>query len=337
MENISSKNGRSKGKVVVLMDNENRNSRFLEDLGKSDSYLTWGRYLCRSPTQAEIDSYVVFNFETFGLLTLDHKLDDYIKSMDGIIILIDYLSFGNNMFQRIKEILQQCPDLPVLIVMEKYVPYKINGDPLQYFKEMTSSAHRKSCFIDFSDMQSSVITDIKKHEADNAQINSYKKWFSELVKNRTGDVINSVANKELTSVNISTNDLVNKFQNLTLSMNLWDHYGRLRIVYYSIMTYGLEGSIDPSGWLCTNWKRYKTSIGHGNLWHYTLTRFWINILYGLQMKNKYKNFKELYDNNPQIHNGKFVKNYYSDDVLFSDRARNVWVPPNLVQVNVVNV
>lgn len=109
-----------------------------------------------------------------------------------------------------------------------------------------------------------------------------------------------------------------------------DHYGRLKIVDYAIMTYGYKGAIDSNGWLCTNWKKYKKSIGHGNLWNYSLTRFWINILYNLQVKNNYKSFDELYTNNSIIHNGKLFQQYYSNDVLFSDNAKNNWVPPNLI-------
>ncbi len=81
--------------------------------------------------------------------------------------------------------------------------------------------------------------------------------------------------------------------------------------------------------LCTNWKKYKTSIGHGNLWHYTLTRFWANVLYNLQKNYHYKTFKELYDSHPNIQIGSMFNEYYSEDVLFTDYARHNWVSPNL--------
>src|SRR5438046_9672841 len=99
--------------------------------------------------------------------------------------------------------------------------------------------------------------------------------------------------KKATSTNIPIQLLAKEFQDCTLKLDLWNHYGRLRIVYYSLINYGFKNSIDQNGWLCKNWIKYKTSIGHGNLWHYTLTRFWINILYNLLVKNKYKNFNEL--------------------------------------------
>ena len=124
--------------------------------------------------------------------------------------------------------------------------------------------------------------------------------------------------------------MAQQFQSGTMPLHIWDHYGRLRIVDYSLMKYGYANTIDPNGWLCKHWKSYKTTIGHGDLWHYSLTRFWINIIYNLQTKNKYKTFDELYKNNPNIHTGSLFKKYYSDDVIFTPKARNEWVQPNLV-------
>ena len=119
-----------------------------------------------------------------------------------------------------------------------------------------------------------------------------------------------------------------QFERCKMNLNLWDHYGRLRIVHYSLMKYGFANTIDPNGWLCKNWKKYKTSIGHGNLWHYTLTRFWATILYCLQSKNKYSTFSELYEKNPEVQNGSLFKEYYLDDIVFTTNARNNWVSPN---------
>ena len=132
-----------------------------------------------------------------------------------------------------------------------------------------------------------------------------------------------------TSRTIDINEMAKQFQDGTLPMAMWDHYGRLRIVHYALMRFGYKAASDPDGWLCSSWRAYKTSINHGHLWHYTLTRFWMTILYDLQNKYKYQSFMELYDANPQIHNGGFFKFYYTDDVLFTPYARFNWVYPNL--------
>ena len=124
-----------------------------------------------------------------------------------------------------------------------------------------------------------------------------------------------------------------QFEDNTLPITFWDHYGRLRIVFFSILHYGYKNTIDQNGWLCTNWKKYKHSIGHGNLWNYTLTRFWTNILYCIQRRHKFKTFKELYDRFPKIHYGSLFKDFYSNDIIFSDRARKTWIPPNLPPKN----
>lgn len=45
-------------------------------------------------------------------------------------------------------------------------------------------------------------------------------------------------------------------------------------------------------------------------------------------ENDYKNFNELYTKNEFIHKGKLFQKYYTNEVLFSDKARNSWVSPN---------
>ncbi len=134
---------------------------------------------------------------------------------------------------------------------------------------------------------------------------------------------------KLSSRSISTKELVILFEKCKLPLELWDHYGRLRIVSYAITKYGFQKAFEQDSWLCMVWKKYKTSIGHGHLWHYTLTRFWGNIIYNLHKKGIYSSFDELYDKNPEIHFGKLFQKYYTNDVLFSKDARNHWVPPNL--------
>lgn len=284
-------------KVAVLLDRENRNSSYLHNL----AYGVKNPLLClqQTPTQH-------FIYQTFGLLINDKKLDDFIISRDGIMILIDLSSLLNNLFdniiKRIQTIIQLIPNKPLLIVLEN-----TSADSFQYnlIKDLLKNKYHKC--------------------ANQDEYYNSRAWFIDILTSSDKNVIPNI-----TSRNISENILISKFINATLPLEIWDHYGRLRIVYYSLMKYGILGTMDPQGWLCTNWKKYKTSVGHGHLWHYTLTRFWAQILFGIISKNFYKSFDELYNNHPEIHQGKLFQKYYSNDVLFSDQARNQWIPPNLI-------
>jgi len=43
--------------------------------------------------------------------------------------------------------------------------------------------------------------------------------------------------------------------------------------------------------------------------------------------NKYNDFDELYEVNKEIQYGSYFKNFYTNEVLFSQQARHEWIPP----------
>ena len=250
--------------VVVLMDSEVRRSQFLNKLGRSNPPL----YLCRSLTPAEINGFKIFDFEVFGLFTKDNKLDDFIGQVNGVIILVEYENVQYAL-KRINEIIKISPNKPLLIVVET----NNNKNTCDELKNMCNVKNRKVFYVNYLDQWDNTLEP--------------KEWFNtilleENIKKVKDSSTIDVNNKDYTSSNIPMSVMASRFEDCVLEMKLWDHYGRLRIVHYSLQRYGYEDTIDQSGWLCTNWKKYKTSIGHGKLWHYTLTRLWTNIIYQLQ-------------------------------------------------------
>ena len=274
--------------VIVLTTNEQSKNPFLMGLGMHTKKQEAWMCMIQMPTK-------IFNYQIFGLLTVDKKLSDYIKSRDGIIILLD--TINDTILERINTIVHNSPFTPIAIILN-------TSHKNSYQLDSFTKVNHRQLFINN---------------------NFYaKEWFNNTI------ITTNVAKSQivLTSINIPIQEMAKQFQDCTMPLKLWDHYGRLRIVYYAIMKYGFDNAINSNGWLCTNWFKYKTSIGHGNLWHYTLTRFWACILYSLQLRGKYNNFADLYEANPFIHNGSLFKEYYTDDVLFTAYARNNWVPPN---------
>lgn len=259
------------------------------------------------------------------MFTNDEKVDNLIKSKDGIIILMD-VNKCNKDIETIKEqitkIMNNNLERPILLYVEN------PGNLLHFFENIEHPHH-------------------KFFTNDCAMYALY--WINRNLfgksNERGGIMAFNYINKEqisteLTSRTIIYEDMAKQFENATLPLHIWDHFGRLKIVGYSLIKYGYENSIDPNGWLCTNWKKYKTTIGHGHLWNYSLTRFWATILSNLLKKYKStlklspqqswgKYFSELYDMNTEIHQGRLFEQYYSSDVIFTDEARNNWVPPNL--------
>lgn len=320
-------------KVIVLMDDENRQSDYINNIsfGK-DPFLST---MCRMPTEAELKNQKKFIYEVFGLNTNDIKLDNFLLKHDGIIIAIETNIFKNNtstIMTQLKKITEKYSKIPIQIVFEheqseefeivKNIKYLCN-------KYLVLSKVHKYFITQYQKNTGSLIEDRSvKMYFYNTNYDTYldlDMWFNKMLYNENKQHI-TIETNELSSKTIQALQLMDQFYNATLPIHLWDHYGRLRVVWCSIIKFGFEKTIDKNGWLCNSWKKYKTSIGHGDKWNYTLTRFWVNILYGIQQTNKYYTFDELYINNPKIHSGKLFMDYYGNEI-FSEEAKNNWIQP----------
>lgn len=302
--------------VIILTNCDRKPFLFMNNLGTHIPIHDPLMCMQRTPTK-------IFNYQMFNIMVSDSKLADYLTTRDGIIILVDELN--EKMVQNINQVVGRNTDTPILVVLESSDNYQ---DVLQI--SICSENHR---YVHIRNMD---------------DITNSHRWFNSLLMG-TKHPLNKPAIK-LTSHTIPTSKLVDQFVNRTLPLDIWDHYGRLRIVYYALKTYGLNNTIDKTGWFCTNWIRYKTSIGHGDLWHYTLTRFWTHILFNLVyqfnysrdaatqiaysgvLMDKYDSFEKLYDDNPVIHSGRLFEKYYTRERLFTPLARENWVEPDLTKI-----
>ncbi len=320
---------------MVLLEDEHRTYEILRGLGVHD--VEGLRMLCRLRTAYEDQllsegSKTVFVFETFGFFTRNPKLDQEILAKDGVIVVLDYATVVSNV-HKVTERLQSITCRPLLVLIEnspeknlhrpivstsqatfrvEYIPK--NGKPIVYNDDFYGEK---------------IIQTPPRMSSDTMP------WFEKTLIERpkaNGDL--------LTSRTIKSTTMMAQFENETLPLSIWDHYGRLRIVYLSLKHYGYENTIDINGWLCKNWKTYKTSIGHGHLWNYTLTRLWVDHIKEAILRQTSMgtsgvvkamiNFDDLYTSNPILSNGKLHEKYYTGDVLFSSLAKNTYVPPNLI-------
>jgi hypothetical protein len=334
-----------KKKVIVLTDDTKKdynstsggkyNSPFLRSIvpeGRFDYVM----YLCRMPSEVEMKAYQdeqaskSFMIEVFDIRNNNQKLLDLMSSKDGIIMIFNHTNLDEEIYNRMKYIVKHAGDRPTLVIIERTTDHRHIVEPTGQLKEFISVPHRNAYGIDYNKNK---IYCCKKPMIEPT------KWFTECLNRSTYKYTQS-----LTSRTISDSLLMKEFENNTLDMNLWDHYGRLRMVYLSLKKFGYAESIKKDSWLCRNWKRYKESIGHGHLWHYTLTRFWLEILHYLDItsnktifikENSYStivhndSFNHIYSSHPEIHTGRYFETYYTKNVLFTDLARNSWIEPNL--------
>ena len=76
-------------------------------------------------------------------------------------------------------------------------------------------------------------------------------------------------------------------------------------------------------------RRFAASVGHAEKYHETITLFWVQFLDRIRMTNVGKSLEEIVQANPHLLEKNFPLEYYSQETLFSDRARAFWVEPDL--------
>jgi hypothetical protein len=337
-------------KVIILTDGDTSDAhnpnlfqkRFFMGLGKHVDTASLS-LMCRLPTPADYKEVTLFTFEVFGLNVVSSKLDDYIQSMSGVIILCQLSKMNKSVVKRIYNVRQLCKPNPLLIC--------IGVDDM----ESQDKINKVSKIFAKLNSSTSMVTFVDNIGGDD-QVKKAKVWYYDTMSNhkinktvgtngitvyippqskhKLVHTIRTVEDCWLTNINTHTmmqmSDLVKQFESNTLPLSKWNHYSRLKIVYYALKIYGYSNAIDQKGWLCTNWINYKSSVGHGHLWNYTLTRFWINVIYGVMTKHKYENFDDMYKSNVFLSNGKLFKDFYTDDVVFSQNARTNWIKPNIL-------
>jgi hypothetical protein len=127
-------------------------------------------------------------------------------------------------------------------------------------------------------------------------------------------------------------DLVQKFENLTLSRQDWTHAAHLTIALW----YLLKHAYPENGELIRHGiQNYNAAQGIESTptsgYHETITLFWILIAQKFISSVDTHDALLILTNRfiDQYSNPKLVFDYYSHDVLFSAKARAQWIEPNL--------
>jgi hypothetical protein len=283
--------------VIVLADNKNYSRDFLKCLGMSSG----SPFLCILHIHTKM-----FTFQIYGLDEEDSKIFSHVKTNAGLVIIVTKDNYFK-LFERIKLYVSNISHIPILIVIENLSNLeqvdKISKANVRYefgsqMGEQVSPSHYIQTGAGYKNMQ----------------------WFNSCV----------LAFKPLPKNILGLEELVKQFVDCELSIENWSHFNRLRLVYFSLKNFGYDKTIDQSGWLCVSWNKYKNTIGHSHLWNYTLTKFWIDQIFSLMLKNQSMDFAQLYAEYKFLSDGNLHKKYYSNEVLFSDKARIQWVSPDKI-------
>jgi len=283
--------------VIVLADEKNYSRDFLNYLGMSSG----SPYLCtiHIPTK-------MFTFQIYGLEEPDNKIFNHVMDNAGLLIIVKKHNYLK-LVDRINFYTTNISQIPILIVIEDYENnFKSNYDINEIIKPNVKYEYVNNK------------TSFQKH-IQGGDVFENLEWFNRQV------LLHKPKEKNI----IDLQELVKQFVDCELSIENWNHLNRLRLVYFSLKNFGYSSTISKTGWLCVCWNRYKNTIGHTHLWNYTLTKFWIDKINELIEKNPQMNFAEIYNKYTYLSNGNLHKEYYTNEVLFTDYARNNWIEPNL--------
>lgn len=296
--------------VIVLADNKNYNREFLNSIGMSIG----SPFLCtvHIPTR-------LFTFQIYGLEETDSKIQNHIGENAGLIVittLTNYLKLAN----RIETLILNNKTIPILIVLEYC------SDSIELTFQQINKIEQE---LQIDNTKNPNV----KYHYNNTNL-KYSNKFG-VMTTRTSDMlswfnVNVLKFKPKEKNIIPLEQLVQEFVDCKLSIENWSHFNRLRLVYFSLKNFGYDKTINQNEWMCVCWNKYKNTIGHGHLWNYTLTKFWIDQVFMLMLKEPNTDFAHIYSKYNYLSNGGLHKKYYTNEILFSERARKEWIPPNII-------
>ena len=126
-------------------------------------------------------------------------------------------------------------------------------------------------------------------------------------------------------------DLVREFEETTISRDEWKHAEHLTVALFYLVNYEKEIALikmrDGIHKLLT--KGFGVDLSVEMPYHETLTVFWIDTIAEFNAKNPELGLIEKANNLINRYDKDHPLLFYSRELLFSDKARSVWVEPDL--------
>lgn len=118
---------------------------------------------------------------------------------------------------------------------------------------------------------------------------------------------------------------LSQFETCILPKEHFNHRGHLRIAWLYLNQNTYEVALFK---LTHGLRRYATSLNAAHIYHETLTRLWIYLVYKAITK-KYSSFEDFIQANTELLNKSLPYQYYSTTLLDSEEARRYWIEPDL--------
>lgn len=128
------------------------------------------------------------------------------------------------------------------------------------------------------------------------------------------------------------NQLVEKFENCTLSVADFKHHNHIRLAWIYLNKYNL---LDALARFSENLKKFAASLGKANLYHETIPFAYFFLIHEHIRQNKkaLQTWEDFAAANPDlfIRGNEILTKYYRKETLASDFAKKVFVLPDKVR------
>ena len=127
---------------------------------------------------------------------------------------------------------------------------------------------------------------------------------------------------------LSDSAFVHQFEQKTLDPTHFNHIGHIRLAWIYLQSHDLE---EASNMTCSGIKAYAESLGAKDKFHYTITCALVQIIYSSLQEHSDKSWEAFVERNQDLVADalQILHQHYSSELLFSDSAKNAFVPPDL--------
>jgi hypothetical protein len=121
-------------------------------------------------------------------------------------------------------------------------------------------------------------------------------------------------------------EFIQAFEDCTIPPEDFNHQSHIRMAWIYLRT-----KSDAAEHVISGIQKYATACGLSNLYHDTITRFWIAAVEkAIEADPQTKTFPAFLERNIHLSDSHFIDQFYTRELLFSDAARASWVEPDLL-------
>lgn len=127
---------------------------------------------------------------------------------------------------------------------------------------------------------------------------------------------------------ISDQELVERFEGLTLPANNFHHREHVRIAFLYLRRYPVQEALQA---FCGGLRRFAAANGKANLYHETISWAYIFLIQERMARaERAQGWKEFADNNPDLLTWKdgILSRFYRAETLHSDLAKEIFLFPD---------